>query len=324
MLTSSRKLSYLSIDKSTLGILGSEIGAVLKVKDLQKEYVSDIRNLECHSTMEQMRKYGPSWETFFYCVDYRWKMHVWYSFCKSEFLRLLAYPQKFFRKLIGKSRRGSKNRTKICVVPLPYFNTYNILKEDRLRSDTKTTKLWGLIEITNRERTYKKNSSFIAIASGQESNNIFRQGDTVLEVMLQYKWRKFVRIRFVVVFLVHIAYYISYCTGVLFAYEMYGYENGGEISDNSQHLASIIIAFLSGSILLGQEINQFIKGNRKTEYLKSGYNWVDLAAFVLPFLTFLQLRLNMNGFVSTVLVEIISYSGNLIYFFVLYSMKYAV
>lgn len=290
------------------------MGEVLKMKDLRKEYVSNIRNLECHSTIEQIRKYRLKWDIFSYYIAYKLRMLIMRNSKSGSALDSLKITWRrikyFFLRLFGISQRqGHKNRTQICVVPLPYFNTYNILLEDRFHNSTETTKVLGCITKKKHGKTYKSRSDFIAIASGQDSNNIFRQGDTVLEVMLQYKWRKFLRIRFVGICLIQATYYISYCTGVLFAFEMYGYDSTNEerlITSNGKHLASIIIAFISGSVLLGQEINQVIKSKRVFDYLKSGYNWVDLAAFVFPLVTFFQLILNMDKFVSSNILHAIT------------------
>lgn len=298
LLSSTQKLSYLAIKGVTLGILDSEVGEMFEGGETG--YFSNIRNLECHSTMEQLQKYNPRQDIFSYHIAFKMKMY----FMSNHETGIIFRLKNVWEQALSISRRLFPRKAQftytkqICVVPLPYFNTYNILLEDNSQDNADATKILGLFK---RNQTYKKNSAFIDIISRLDNNNIFRQGDTVLEVMLQYKWRKFVRARFIGVFFIHIAYYISYCTGVLFAYEMYGYDSTDSkrlVSAHPQHMASIIVAFLSGLVLLGQEIHQIIKSKSLTRYIKSGYNWVDLAAFVFPLVTFFQLILNMKYFVS--------------------------
>jgi hypothetical protein len=121
----------------------------------------------------------------------------------------------------------------------------------------------------------------------------------VLEAMLDYKWKTFIRKKFAIICFIHSAYYISYCTGVLFAKEMYGYNSTDEerrLSSSHQHIASISILLFFGLIFFIQEARQIF--HTKMNYFSSGYNWVDCLALVLPLITFFQLVFNGDYFVS--------------------------
>jgi hypothetical protein len=148
---------------------------------------------------------------------------------------------------------------------------------------------------------YQKLSPFTSTASSSSDNQIFKQGDTVMEVLTQYKWKTFARTKFYWILLVHAIYYVSYSTGVSFAQELYGYTPGDAPSHPGQYV-SIVLMFLSACILLVQELRQFLV--RKWEYLTSFYNWIDLAAFTLPIAAFCLLLTGNELLVSFVLNDL--------------------
>lgn len=119
--------------------------------------------------------------------------------------------------------------------------------------------------------------------------------------MLQYKWKTFIRKRFIGVCLIHVVYYVSYCTGVLFANEMYGYDSANEgrsLTADNKHIVSLFIMFLSGFSLFFQEVRQIYFSQKKMDYFRSWFNYVDLLAFIFPLVTVFQMVFNGNYFVS--------------------------
>ncbi|GAA5803911.1 hypothetical protein HPULCUR_009396 [Helicostylum pulchrum] len=188
--------------------------------------------------------------------------------------------------------KGSEEKTKelsnLCVIPLPHFNSYNDFPEDRLKNSANGDDIIP----------YKTESAFTRIASSQNDNNIFRQGDTILEVLLEYKWKMFARKKFAFICFIHALYYVSYSTGVLFSRTLYVKGENNEFDmEHPGHIASLVVMGFSLAILVYKETQQFFNGRSKMAYINSGYNWVDIAAFGFPVLTVLQSLLGWNYFV---------------------------
>lgn len=312
----------MQIDKKILTILKSEVGEEMHMSTLHKDLIPDFRDLESHSTIEQVTKYSNQW----FLPGWIDHLYYWWSFyishyCKHEFKRIWLkittsnFITNLFKKEAGKV---SASLIKLCVVPLPHFNSYSYFPEDRdnrhqipeckatehsvVPESTRCFSFLGPNNNNDGEDTtvipYKSESAFIKLATNQHDNDIFHLGDTVLEVLLQYKWEKFARKRFLMVYCIYLTYYISYSVGVTFSREVFGYELGTPISNNDGHLACIIIMFFTGGILLLQELHQFIKSHSKPAYLVSLYNIIDIAAFVLPVITFWQISNDVSHLVS--------------------------
>lgn len=280
----------MEIEKSKLGVLESEINYVIRVKTLKKEYVSRIRNLETQAIMEQIQTYS-----YYQLIFYKIRRLYFDYYISSEFKKDVGfyyrvYIRNNFRKLFKKSRNDPKKLSKVCVVPLPHFNSYSSFPEDRPRNYSPDN-----VDII----TYKDNSAFVRLAIDQDSNSIFRQGDTVLEVMLEYKWRQFARWRFVIIYAIHLIYYVSYSTGVLFSQELYDHDPDKDFLINAPgQIISVALMGLSIFVLLAQEIRQFWKTQCRLDYFISCYNWIDIASFVFPMITLLQLIYRWDYFVS--------------------------
>lgn len=132
--------------------------------------------------------------------------------------------------------------------------------------------------------------------------NIWNQGNDVMVLLLQHKWKTFVRHRFYFIFALHIVYYITYSVGIQFALEVFNYDIANaerSIAANSHHLACVIMYFVSAALLLSLEINQIPKNSKFLNYFKNGYNHVDILAIALPFVNFIQLILGLNYFVCS-------------------------
>lgn len=266
----------------------------MNVKALQKEYISSIRNLETHAIMEQITKYS-KFQLFLYKIKCFYYHSNFYNETFNDtrktirrFWRLRV--RNNWRKMFEESRKEPKKLSKVCVVPLPHFNSYSNFPEDRPKNIK--------YDIDNIQ-IHKKNSAFVRVALDQHNNNIFRQGDTVLEVMLQYKWKQFARWRFVGICAIHAVYYVSYSTGVLFAEELYDHNPEEEyVIKAPGQIVSVTLMCLSVSALILQEIRQFWKTHSRLDYFFSGYNWIDIAAFVFPIFTLVQLVCGWDNFVS--------------------------
>lgn len=262
---------------------------------MQKESISSIRSLESHATMEQIKKYEGPFPIQVYHIRKRWRrcigQSIWWKDFKKPFVTFYKFKiRNPLRKSFIKSKKEAKQLSKVCVIPLPHFNSYSSFPEDR----PKNTKLDD-----GKVIPYKKNSAFVSVASDQHDNNMFRQGDTVLEVLLEYKWQNFARKKFIWICLIHTVYYISYCTCVLFAPELYGINLEDDfVWDHPGQIVSLILMISSLFILVFQEIRQFIKTQDRIDYFLSGYNWVDICSFVFPLITLMQLAFNWPHFVS--------------------------
>lgn len=135
----------------------------------------------------------------------------------------------------GKIQDSRNSLSTICVVPLPHLNSYANFPEDRPPST--------IYENGNYIIPYKKYSAFTQVASNQDRVNVFRQGNTVLEILLEYKWKRFIKWRFwCVICTVHIVYHITYSTGVFFSQELYSFAPGeSSVPNNTLHLMSIML-----------------------------------------------------------------------------------
>ncbi|CEP15173.1 hypothetical protein [Parasitella parasitica] len=311
LLLSTQKLSFLHIDRKILTILKSEVGEEMHMSTLHKDLVPDFRDLESHSTKEQVTKYNNSWLLGGWIdhVFYWWSFYIVYYF-KRQFKQIWTkiITSSFITNLLKKDRKKiNGSLIKLCVVPLPHFNSYSDFPEDRPHRHNVTNATNSNENANTSVIPYKAESAFISLATNQHENDIFHQGDTVLEVLLQYKWNKFARKRFLLVYLIYLTYYIAYSIGVSFPREVFGYVLGTPIS-NIGHLACIIIMFIAGGILFLQEVHQFAKSHSKSSYFVSLYNIIDITAFILPVVTYWQMLNDLPHLVSHFVDEVSSVS----------------
>jgi hypothetical protein len=283
-------LAYLPINTETHPILEYEYSQKLQLKALQKEYISSLRNLETYSALEQIDYYGNS---FYEKLKYKIS-----RIPMPRYLPILKYIPAYINGLIYGETKTNTTLAKLCLVPLPYFNSYKHLPDDK-DIDISYDKVDECYKIIKQDYTkvvaYSDTSPFTRAASSQYENHIFKQGDTVMEVLTQYKWNTFAKKKFAFILMVHIIYYISYFTAVSFPEELYNYQPGTAVT-HPQHIVSIIIMMISGSFLLLQEARQF--WINKLEYIGSAYNYIDLAAFILPVTTLVLLTSNPTHLVS--------------------------
>ncbi|GAA5812182.1 hypothetical protein MFLAVUS_005632 [Mucor flavus] len=292
LLLSSAKLSYLEVDRIKLGVFKHEYYEILRDKARQKKHITDFDHLEAHATMEQIKMYeGYSLNLY----------HLREKFLQLSNLRVFMNDVvKFYNRYIPDDWNVvSINSTKeverfagICLVPITHLNSYGDLYENRSRHTNIKEK-----ESENKGR--KNESAFVRVALDENISDMFQQGDVVLELLLKYKWQRFGRSRFILICFIHVIYYVSYCTSVLFAPELYGLNLEEDIFlEHPGQIASITLMVICLVILIVQEARQFRRNKDKLSYFFSGYNWIDMCAFVLPIFTLIQLCNNWPQFVE--------------------------
>lgn len=286
LLSSSQKLSYLTVDIKKAPILEEEEEYILKLKKQTKNYVPKFRMLESHYLREQINQYENSVlriNTSYWWKEFRDSKAKYWNAVKDtkekfECFKVVCFPVSVVQKIVkifSRRRIPPGKVAVLCVVPLPHFLTYSNFPEDRRvsRSTENSQEDSNVIP-------YKPESAFLRIAANQNDNSIFRQGDTVLDVILEYKWSTFIRKRFIGACLIYIAYYISYSLGVSFSRKVFKYEPGAALSSAGQ-IVNIVIMAVSVFIAILQELNQVYQSYDKILYLKSLYNWIDWATYLL-------------------------------------------
>ncbi|KAL7308286.1 hypothetical protein PS15m_012153 [Mucor circinelloides] len=161
--------------------------------------------------------------------------------------------------------------------------------------------LWVQLKILDSQipsrPVYKKKSALMKLALNQHENDLFGQEDTVLEVLLYFKWKKKIKYRFFLICFIHAIYYVSFSVGVLFSPEVFDYAPGITITNNAKHMATVTLMLVSCGVLWYQEARQFLKmgityWNRSSSLF---YNSVDLVALILPIVNLWQMLTDKPG-----------------------------
>ncbi|KAG2237109.1 hypothetical protein INT48_004611 [Thamnidium elegans] len=271
LLSSSAKLAYLEVNDHTLGILSYEYYEMIEAKILQKHDITEINRLEAYTIMEQIK----------FRKGYSLRWYYWLKKSTQYHWMLFSNPMKELDSYTG-----------LCSVPITHLNSYGDLFENQSRY----TSINDKYSLTDNQ---KKNIAFVRVALGDHFNDLVQQGDVMLELLLKYKWRHFAKSRFILICCVHAIYYGSYCTGVLFAPELYGLNLEEDIFlEHPGQIVSITLMVFSLLVLVVQEFRQFYGSGNKLNYFFSGYNWIDMCAFVLPTFTLMQLCNNWPNFVQ--------------------------
>lgn len=282
----------MAVEKKQLGILLHEFREIAEAKVLEKKHITDAENLEPYATMEQIKMYKGFWLHVYYLRRNLLRWSNLGSTVKYLEDKYNASIRNRWKRITLEDEKELVKLSSVCVVPIAHFNSYNDLPEDRPRANYSDDDPDEVV-------TYTKKSAFVRIALDQHISDMFQQGDIVLELLLKCKWQEFARSKFILICFIHAIYYISYCTGVLFVPELYGQKLENKfILENSGQIASIVLMLTSLLILIIQEARQFSEKNDKLNYFFSGYNWIDISAFVLPIFTLIQLCLNWPQFVS--------------------------
>ncbi|KAI8080376.1 hypothetical protein BDF21DRAFT_398982 [Thamnidium elegans] len=261
------------LQEADSGLLDSELNAYRESYAFHYKDVVNFSNMEPHTIREELKSYTQAeWRLLKRKKD----SSIVSRFTFTQPVRHIA-NYFIWNYLTGNSKGGSTTSLKVCIIPLQNFNLYNNSVSSIIGDE--------------------KQSSFIQMALNRRSNTIFKQGDTIFEVSLEYKWKTFARTRFILICFIHALYYISYSTGVLFSRSLYATETENEFDmQHPGHITSLAIMGVSFSILVIQEIRQFFITPYKMHYILSGYNWVDIAAFIFPAITVLQSLLGWDHF----------------------------
>ncbi|KAI8087451.1 hypothetical protein BDF21DRAFT_491903 [Thamnidium elegans] len=292
LLSSSAKLSYLEVDQPKLGILKHEYQKMIDSKILQKSDITDVDGLEAHATMEQIKMYkgySLSWYRLLK-IFLEWShLDIPVNCFVYLYNRRAQYP---WSSLPLNSLEELERYARVCSVPITHFNSYGDLYENRPRHT-------NIKEEESENKCRKKESTFVRVALDRNINDMFQQGDIVLELLLKYKWHRFARSKFILICFIHAIYYVSYCTSVLFAPELYGLDLTEDIFlEHPGQIVSIVLMVVSLLILIVQEFRQLSGKRDKMGYFFSGYNWIDVGAFLLPLFTLIQLCNNWPHFVE--------------------------
>jgi hypothetical protein len=125
----------------------------------------------------------------------------------------------------------------------------------------------------------------------------FAEEYTMVEVIVDNKRRGYASILYYFTLFIHVMYFILYSAGISFPEEIFGYIPGTVI-DHNGHKFCIIMTVLVGAFLFIQEIIEAVA--YKASYFKSVYNYIDIATFVLPIVTYILLRTNGTYLVSSI------------------------
>lgn len=257
---------------------------MIEAKLLQKNDITEVDRLEAHSIMEQIKTYnGYSLRWYFMLkMCFKWSnLYFLIDFMVYLYRRSTLYPWT----VLSNSIEELEIYAGICSVPITHFNSSG----DHSHNQSRHTVIAG----------QQKEVNFVQASLGDHFNDLIQQGDTMLELLLRYKWEHFARSRFILICLVHGVYYGCYCSGVLFAPELYGLNLDEDIFlEHPIQILSIAFMVISLMILIVQEFRQFYRKGNMANYFSSGYNWIDMLAFVLPLFTLAQLCEGWPYFVS--------------------------
>ncbi|OBZ82553.1 Transient receptor potential cation channel subfamily V member 4 [Choanephora cucurbitarum] len=199
------------------------------------------------------------------------------------FHSLWAYKQHLLLKTKAESTYSDESIARVdfyrrhglrmCVVPLTCLSHYPSVDLD-------------LHQLLLSDRY---SSQFSFSKSRKAAEELIDDGYSLIyALILSYKWKKFVRIRFYQAFLIHLLFYIAYFLSIAFAQEVFGFVSGSSsLTDSNAHVVLIVLFFLTGTVLLIQEVRQFWSSPRK--YMASFYNFFDLLVLLLTTINFIQM-----------------------------------
>ncbi|KAI8875788.1 hypothetical protein K501DRAFT_338494 [Backusella circina FSU 941] len=170
------------------------------------------------------------------------------------------WDEKREKILIKETKDSLRKKQALCIIPLPSYNVYNVFSYGCSVEDDKFSR-----SATKGEKPEKKYHTL-----------------NVIEVLIDHKWRHSARDGLYGILAIHLVYYVFYTLGVSFPEEVFGYVPGTPIH-NSKHLVCIAMMVWTGTFLFFQEMVQ-IKAWRFA-YFQSVFNYIDLAAFILPLTT---------------------------------------
>ncbi|GBC04372.1 hypothetical protein RclHR1_05640015 [Rhizophagus clarus] len=186
------------------------------------------------------------------------RLMTWWSKSEKEFDRQLESATELVR--IPHKTHPARE----CVVPLPDFTIYKPTPKS-LQKPVETSKFPFLRRIWNYMLYRKHKSPFVEEAI---SGRYEMFGEPAIEAIINFKWRKFARLRAFFMLTVYIFYAVAFLIGV-------------SIKDDTiiRKISMIVVIFI-GSAYFGLELMQMM--GQLGSYVLSPYNLLDLARSVFP------------------------------------------
>lgn len=281
--------------KSDFGKLGKnkwDTRMIMNVDVLRNNTGAEFSDFSSYTTQEQIPRLS-----FIWILDVK---HILWHLARDveAAVHHVLVGYKFYRRFHSRnyySGSADERLLSVCAVPFIHFSSYTIFWEDvefKAGHSNRDDQTWKAkfkllfckllhLSYTQGRVVHKAESDLMQLASKQHENDLFHQKGSVVEVLLYYKWKAFIRKRFYLVCFIHLMYYLSFCVGALFSRECFDYTIGNSISNNPQHIAPIALMFVANLILSIQELRQFFNMGL-LRYFKSFYNIVDLAALTMP------------------------------------------
>lgn len=253
--------------------------------------------------MEQIKKYSKSefwWFTIKEKILNSCVFQLIYTFWRYTILYL-------YKTITREVQDNIKSPIKVCVVPLPYFNTYIVFPEGPVKifkyiiPEDQPKGFRSIINkiipeyVSKRFQhsvkngfTYKNESTFDLVGLDQTKSNIFRQGNFAIESMLRYKWKQFAMYRFIWMCFIHVIYYVSFTVGVVFSQDLFHQDNKEGIIHAPGQIISILLMIIAALNLIFKELRQFVKAGT-VSYCLSLYNQLNLASYYFPMFVLLEL-----------------------------------
>ncbi|RIA84385.1 hypothetical protein C1645_417057 [Glomus cerebriforme] len=225
-----RRISYLPVKDDIIRTDNEENYAYAKLEELDREAEENL------------------WQRFM----------TWWSKSEKEFDRRVESATELVR--IPHKTHPARE----CVVPLPDFTVYKPTPKS-MQKPVETSKFPLMRRIMNYIMYRKYKSPFIEeVLSGRYE--MF--GEPAIEAIINFKWRKFARLRAFLLLSTYILYAVAFLIGV------------STKEDSIIRKVSMIIVLFIGSVYFGMELMQMM--GQLGNYLLSPYNLLDLARSVFP------------------------------------------
>ena len=101
-------------------------------------------------------------------------------------------------------------------------------------------------------------------------------GEPAMEAIINFKWRKFARLRYIFLIVLYFLYFASFMAAVTLDSDRV--QQGNETDHLIKLFSSVVL--LLGFMFIGLEMMQMIA--YRSYYFRSIYNYIDLASVVMP------------------------------------------
>lgn len=222
-------------------------------------------------------------------------MHMIQNFWSFDKFPMLGFIRTFvmdkLSRHVFRSSKGINNRHmrrikdfhEACIVPLVHFNSYYVDPTKKKHTEERVE-----------TKTIYSQSLFMKTAAHMDDDNIFNDGDIIIE---KHKWEQFAKLRFISSALYTLS--IICLTLLVFPFRQKYFITVLDLQLRMVYSYFVCLMFVSGSILFIQECRQFLKIERKWNYVLSLYNWIDIASFIFPIVMMSALIQNKPYLVST-------------------------